>query len=298
MTKFSAIVENLPDESIREMNFFDSSFFKEPGNSLPTPAQVRALSKDIYANPQPRPIIFEEPNVFVKFGPYVTIAEAQCLWMIKRALGDEIPVPEIFGWRVDEENYVFLYMEIIQGQTLQDGWSGLNSLDKSSLCDELCQILKRLRRLEQDPSDHYIGSLNHQKLLDYVFQSYPKTGPFLTIKDFNDWFSCLPQSRLSPSKKYNDPYRHFLPDGGDIKVTHGDLHRGNIMISSSKPARILAIVDWGQAGWYPDYWEYCKALYTCWYEDEWRRDWVDNFLSPRLREFEVFAEYTMAMGSV
>ncbi|CAG8139176.1 unnamed protein product [Penicillium salamii] len=142
------------------------------------------------------------------------------------------------------------------------------------------------------------GSLGHQQLLDYVFQSYPKTGPFFTVKDFNDWFSYLPQLWLPPSKKYNDPYRSLLPNGGVIKFTHGDLHRGNIIISSNKPARIIAIVDWAQAGWYPDYWEYCKALYTCWYEDEWRRDWVDNFLSPRLREFEVFAEYTMAMGSV
>lgn len=111
------------------------------------------------------------------------------------------------------------------------------------------------------------GSISHQQILDYVFQSYPESGPFSTIKDFNDWFSCLPQSWLPPSKKYNDPYRHLLPDEGVIKFTHGDLHRGNIIISSSKPARILAIVDWEQAGWYPDYWEYCKALYTCWYEE-------------------------------
>lgn len=143
---------------MREMNFLDSSFFKEPSKSLPTPAQVRALSKDIHANPQPQPVIFEESKVFVKFGPYVTIAEAQCLWMIKRTFGDEIPVPEVFGWRVDEENYVFLYMELIQGQTLQDGWNELTSQDKSSLCDELCQIVNRLRRFEQDPSDQYIGT--------------------------------------------------------------------------------------------------------------------------------------------
>ncbi|KAJ5138265.1 phosphotransferase enzyme family protein [Penicillium bovifimosum] len=81
MAKFSSIAENLPDESMREMNFLDPSFLKEPGKSLPTPAQVRALPKDIHANPQPQPVIFEESKVFVKFGPYVTIAEAQSLWI-------------------------------------------------------------------------------------------------------------------------------------------------------------------------------------------------------------------------
>ena len=69
------------------------------------------------------------------------------------------------------------------------------------------------------------------------------------------------------SSRYKDPYRGMLPDTGEIKFTHGDLHRGNIIVSSAAPARILAIVDWAQAGWYRDYWEYCKALYTCWYED-------------------------------
>lgn len=49
-------------------------------------------------------------------------------------------------------------MELIQGQTLQDGWNELDSQDKSSLCDELCKIVNRLRRLEQDPSDQYIGT--------------------------------------------------------------------------------------------------------------------------------------------
>lgn len=142
------------------------------------------------------------------------------------------------------------------------------------------------------------GSLNNQQVLDYVFQLFPKAGPFPSGKDFNDWFSLLPQSWLPLSKNYKDPYRSLLPDCEDIKFTHGDLHRGNIIISSCKPARILAIVDWEQAGWYPDYWEYCKALYTCSYEDEWRRDWVDNFLSPRLQVFLVFSEYIMAMGSV
>ncbi|EPS29835.1 hypothetical protein PDE_04785 [Penicillium oxalicum 114-2] len=297
MSKLSAVLEQLPDGSSREMNFYDSSFFKEAGKRLPTPSQVKALSKDAHTSPRPKPVIFKDSEVFVKFGPYVTIAEAQCLWMIKRAFGEEVPVPEIFGWRVDEENHVFLYMELIQGRTLLDRWNELTDLDKNSLCTQLSQITQTLRRLEQDPRQ-YIGSISYQKVQDYIFESHPKAGPFSTVREFHDWFSSLPQLWLPLSKKYKDPYRDLLPDNEDIKFTHADLHRANIIVSSSKPARILAIVDWAQAGWYPSYWEYCKALYTCWSEDEWRREWIDRFLSPRMREFELFSEYTMAMGSV
>lgn len=149
--------QSLPDASKKEMDFVDSSFFKERNQRLPTPAQVRALSRDVRTSPKPKPVIFENLNVLVKFGPGVTVAEAQNLWMIKRVFHDKVPVPEVFGWRVDEENYVFIYMEIIRGRTLQDRWDDLNSSDKISLCDQLCQIVKTLRQLEQDPSDQYIG---------------------------------------------------------------------------------------------------------------------------------------------
>jgi len=153
---FPAVLDNLPDGSARDMDFVDSSFFKDPSKRLPTPAEVRAQSTDLYVNPQPQPVIFEDSKVLVKFRPCVTTAEAQCLWMIRRAFGDEVPVPEIFGWRVDED-YVFIYMELIQGQTLLDRWDELDALNKRSLCDQLCQIINSLRRLEQDPSDQYIG---------------------------------------------------------------------------------------------------------------------------------------------
>lgn len=156
MSKLSAVLEQLPDGSSREMNFYDSSFFKKAGKRLPTPSQVKALSKDAHTSPRPKPVIFKDSEVFVKFGPYVTTAEAQCLWMIKRAFGEEVPVPEIFGWRVDEENHVFLYMELIQGRTLLDRWNELTDLDKNSLCTQLSQITQTLRRLEQDPRQ-YIG---------------------------------------------------------------------------------------------------------------------------------------------
>lgn len=125
----------------------------------------------------------------------------------------------------------------------------------------------------------------------------PSAGPFKSIKEFNDWFSALPQRRLPDSSKFQDPYREFLPDDGKIRFTHGDLHRRNIMISATTP-RVLAVVDWAHAGWYPDYWEYCKALYTSHYTDDWRIVWIPKFLDQYTVEFNVFAEYSMQIGAV
>lgn len=48
---------------------------------------------------------------------------------------------------------------------------------------------------------------------------------------------------------------------GEIPVlfTHNDLVGVNIMLSFGSKPRVSGVIDWGQSGWYPAYWEYCKA---------------------------------------
>jgi hypothetical protein len=139
------------------MDFLDTSFFKEHKGDLPAPAKVKALGNESWKK---KPVVFDDLGVLVKFGPGVTVAEAQCLWMIKRVFHGKIPVPEVFGWRVEEidgNDWVFIYIELIRGDTLQSRWDHLNTSDKEVICSELCDILNTLRQLEQDPSDQFIG---------------------------------------------------------------------------------------------------------------------------------------------
>ena len=67
------------------------------------------------------------------------------------------------------------------------------------------------------------------------------------------------------------------------------------MVTATSPAKIVAILDWEQACWFPDYWEYCKARYTTEYEGEWR-DYIDTFLHPDTVSLEAFDFYTNALG--
>jgi hypothetical protein len=59
----------------------------------------------------------------------------------------------------------------------------------------------------------------------------------------------------------------------------------------------MAILDWEHAGWYPDYWEYCKAMYTAPYDGDWR-ECVDQFLDPHTIPLEAFDFYTGALGII
>lgn len=149
---------DLPDSTQQEVDFTDTSFFScKPGRHLPTTDEVRALSRNVATRPRPTPIRFEELNLIVKFGLQVTTTEAVNLWMIKKVFGDDIPVPELFGWRVDSEGYVFIYMELISGPTLQECWTQLEINDKNAVINQLSRITENLRKLKQDPSEQFIG---------------------------------------------------------------------------------------------------------------------------------------------
>ena len=68
-------------------------------------------------------------------------------------------------------------------------------------------------------------------------------------------------------------YRDLFPDTGSVYFTHGDLTLGNIIVSGPPGfQRVKGIIDWEQAGWYPEYGEYCKMLYGVELDHEWRND--------------------------
>jgi hypothetical protein len=152
----------LPVTALSRMDYLDSSFFQlhGPNQRLPAPAEVKALSGAGLMHPRPSPVRFESLGLIVKFGYHVTIYEAQCLRIIKRVFNDEVPVPEVYGWRVHDDQ-VFIYMQLIQGQALIDQWDSLSISDKMVICDQLRGIVTTLRSVEQNPDDMFIGMFWH-----------------------------------------------------------------------------------------------------------------------------------------
>lgn len=76
--------------------------------------------------------------------------------------------------------------------------------------------------------------------------------------------------------------RSLLLDDVSITFTHGDLHRSNIIVSPEGEGalRVLAIIDWHQSGWFPAYWESCKARWTARIGEEWVVEYLPRILKP------------------
>lgn len=76
---------------------------------------------------------------------------------VQQAFQGTVPVPELYRWHVDDEGYVFIYMQLIEGQALLDQWDDLHSIDKEVMRNQLYEIIRSLRQLSQK-SGKYIGT--------------------------------------------------------------------------------------------------------------------------------------------
>lgn len=140
--------------------FPESSFFREKrASTLPTPAEIRAINKayldatDFYC---PTPVMIPSLGLVVKYGADVTILEALTQVKVREELQGQVPVPEVFGWTEDGDQG-FIYMSLIQGETLERRWIGMNENERRAVCEELKQIVKAWRALAQDGQGCYIG---------------------------------------------------------------------------------------------------------------------------------------------
>ena len=145
---------------------YDSGIFKRQdpssGFSLPPPAAVREESvrqhgASVSYNNRPPPVKYPSLGLLVKYGSLVSVAEAQCLAMIRKCL-PSVPVPEVYGWQKDGVQG-FIYMELVEGRTLEDCWDGLAEDDKLAVCSELHDHVSTWRRLPQAlfTDDPFVG---------------------------------------------------------------------------------------------------------------------------------------------
>lgn len=55
-------------------------------------------------------------------------------------------------------------------------------------------------------------------------------------------------------------WRARLPEDNHVVLTHGAFSLANVLVTSQAPYEVVGIIGWGQAGWYPAYWEESRAV--------------------------------------
>ncbi|KAL4244281.1 Protein kinase-like domain superfamily protein [Abortiporus biennis] len=154
------------------------------------------------------------------------------------------------------------------GVSLDCVWPTLTSLQRDNIIDQLRSHITQLRSI---PHTHpgTICSINFGPCRDGRVASAEAFGPFENEASFNDYLIEIAEMWMDPSML--PEIRHRMKDNHSIVFTHGDLAPRNIMV---KGDRITGIIDWENAGWYPEHWEFVKALYHVGMDGEAQESWT------------------------
>jgi aminoglycoside phosphotransferase (APT) family kinase protein len=125
----------------------------------------------------------------------------------------------------------------------------LSPEQKKAWTEQLRKWLEELRRIPNPFSTALCscigGPLNDQRIM-----SRGSGGPFRSETELN---KTLRHQFIGGMVEHIDRV-HAIQH--DISFTHADLSHRNVLM---KDGKIVGIVDWETAGWYPEYWEYAKA---------------------------------------
>ncbi|CAK7214512.1 hypothetical protein SCUCBS95973_002172 [Sporothrix curviconia] len=159
-----------------------------------------------------------------------------------------IPVPRVYRTYAASEGRVYIEMELAEGASLAELWRKTGLLtddDKASIMADLHDAVVQLRSLPPPPAGSTQQGLSDGRIGPETF------GPFASHDEFHTYGDAVFQAHSKHYKTY---------------FTHADLVPRNIII---KNGRIAAIVDWGFAGWYPEYWEYTKIHFDAFIRLDW-----------------------------
>lgn len=285
--KTEVSVDDIPHEDIVVLE--SSSFFqKNPkGTKFPTTQEIRSAHEESMhgkhaLNPQaPHVVRYPSLGLCVKYSQRVRLNEARALCLVNRYLGRSFSTPEIYGWCKDGED-TFLYMELLEGEPLDEVWESLLEADRQEVCKELREAVSMLGTLRQAKGQIFIGDLTTSRSIceqiwklvtdsatgnvtgrpipDRIFAEIePSAGPFATVTAFHDWLTGLKGGGWD---EFREP--EGLSDDYNIRLAHGDLHRSNIIVQQDSMSRwkLSGIVDWEMCSWMPEYWDYCRARWS------------------------------------
>lgn len=260
--------------------------------ALPTPEEV-AASEDVLFEcvMKSSRIVGIGNDVVVKYGPRVQSIEADSLAFV--AAHTTLPIPKLLG-TYKHNDITYIVMNRLPGKPLMSLLPTMSLAEINVITSDLKPMMDELRSLKIDNFEKgsYIGSVGRQPCRDFLFMLGDESkGPFETEEDMYEniiqrWINRLyspinaifdTNPELNSSVEFT---RRLYRDtaGNDIVFTHGDLDPRNILVENG---HVSGIVDWEQAGWYPEYWEYIKTMWGC--IDTWEGVWpleVVKFLRP------------------
>jgi aminoglycoside phosphotransferase (APT) family kinase protein len=197
------------------------------------------------------------------------VNEYATLELVRRHV--DVPVPRSLDLVSDSSN-IYLLTTRIAGYKLGMCIDHMSDEETATLVQDLRRHMATLRTVPRPLGwKHAISNAVDGPCFDYRINAalnYDEArgevvGPFISEHGFNDTLRC----GALPGVVHEDGHR--------MAFTHGDLNMRNILVDGH--GRLAGIVDWENAGWYPEYWDYTKAYFVTKWHKRWLRMVDDVF---------------------
>ncbi|PWY77277.1 phosphotransferase enzyme family protein-like protein [Aspergillus sclerotioniger CBS 115572] len=241
-----------------------------------------------------------DSNTIVKYGPGVRLAEAEAMHLV--STHTSIPIPKLFS-AYSLYGTCYIIMSDEKGEPFSKYWDRNSERKRQNILGQLQDYVAQMRSMKGD----FIGGINLSPCKGSIFiassfeyddEDY-SYGPYASEEQFTEGIVQALQDRL-PSHLLDEPadpdsnfwnteytiyqtVRQLPTMGHTIVFTHGDLHPGNMLVRSDGT---VVILHWDHAGYWPDYWEYYRAMSA----RTWRRSWdrmVEEFVPPFYIEYAI-----------
>ncbi|EEP81733.1 predicted protein [Uncinocarpus reesii 1704] len=225
-------------------------------------------------------------GMLVKYGPGVRLAEAEALHLASTST--TIVTPQLIAAYILED-VCYIIMSYEEGAVLSDLWERTTQEQQDKIVSQLRDAVNQMRAIKGD----YIGGIGHVACQDPIFDAgwAPQGcvyGPYESEEAFNEGIVKAMEDRFAPkpgeqASTSSIPVSEYLTrqtlrslKGHEIVFAHGDLSPDNIIV---RPDYTIVIVDWGLAGFWPEYWEYFRATVTIPITEDWDLV-VEKFVPP------------------
>ncbi|EEP76255.1 predicted protein [Uncinocarpus reesii 1704] len=186
----------------------------------------------------------------LKYGGSVSKNEANALLLVEKHT--TIPAPQLIDFTRDKHGTGFLLMTTVPGIPAEKVYYLMTYEEREQLAKDLGKCVSQYRRIKNCHRslicDTTGGPITDNRIGHIPYGPYATKTAFLD--DLTEGLEELRRER---------PLSLLYEKEHEICFTHSDLHLANLLLDGG---RLSGIVDWENAGFKPEYWDYTRAVWV------------------------------------